>query len=169
MAVQTYSDEIIDFKQNVLNTLKHSQVILGLLADNPTIDVDSEEAYAIQDNNFYDFDYADSTITRSDAFIMVDVDIIAEPSPSIKDLEIYVQVVCHKQFMLLDATKFKGIKGNRKDNLSRQIDFLLNGSRDYGIGKLNLMDMRTVNVPKPFTSKLLSYEIPGFLRIRSEK
>ena len=165
MAVQTYADEIIDFKQQVLNTLKHSQVIVGLLADNPTINMNSEEAYAIQDNNFYDFDYADSTIVRSDAFIMVEVDIVSEPTPAVKDLEVYVQIVCHKQFMQLDATKFKGIKGNRKDNLSRQIDFLLNGSRDYGIGRLTLMDMRTVDVPKPFTSKLLSYEIPGFLRI----
>lgn len=58
------------------------------------------------------------------------------------------------------------MKGNRRDNLARSVDALLNGSRDYGVGKLVLMGAAPAKVPDKFTSLLLTYEIRDF---RSER
>ena len=67
--------------------------------------------------------------------------------------------MCSKQFVDLD---FVGVKGNRRDNLAREIDLLLRGSRDFGIGKLELVSAITSPVPKKFTSKLLTFRAVNF-------
>ena len=41
---ETYVDQIIEYKEKVLTALSQSQEIMALLADNPEIDLESEEA-----------------------------------------------------------------------------------------------------------------------------
>jgi len=166
MAVQTHLDQLIDYKSNIIRALLNSKDVVSLIVDkaNPDIyGVDGDTA----SSHMFDYDYIDDTVLEAGAFVMVDCDMVAAPTGTIKDLEVYVQVVVSKLFMELDHKKFKGVKGNRCDNLSRQIDLLLNGSRDYGIGRLQLASARTANVPAAFTSRLLTYRIPDFARDRS--
>ena len=69
-------------------------------------------------------------------------------------------------WMKLDTKKFKGVKGNRKDNLLRQIDLLLNNSDEFGIGRLSLQSVNVASVPKPYTSSMLTYSTSDFSRNR---
>ncbi len=166
MAIQTHLDEIIDYKKIIINKIGLSQEVVGLLLDNPAIDLNSDEAYNVFDNNLFDYNYVGDTQTEDRALVMVDIEIPSVPTGSIKDLYIYVQVAVPKTYMKLSASKFKGVKGNRKDNILRQIDLLLNNSDEFGIGKLKLESVNVASVPDKYTSTLLTYSISNFARDR---
>ena len=168
MAVQTNLDELINYSSQIINVLSNSAVVVGLMLDKAPADVTEDDMDRAREQ-MYDYDYIDETVQSAGAFIMVDVDMVAAPSGTIKDLEAYVQIVVSKQYMHMDPKVFKGMRGNRRDNLARQIDLLINGERDYGIGKLQLMSARTANVPSAFTSKLLTYRIPDFAMNRAAR
>jgi len=167
MAIQTHLDEIIDYKKIIINKIGLSQAVVGLLLDNPLIDMDSDAAYDVFDNNLFDYNYVDDTQTATTPLVMVDVEIPRVPTDTVKDMYIFVQVAVPKLQMKLDGTKFKGVKGNRKDNLLRQIDLLLNNSDEFGIGCLNLESVGIAAVPDKYTSTILTYSVSDFARDRS--
>lgn len=170
MSKQTYIDELIEFKEKVILAIANSQKVMGLLGDDPDIDIDGEEAEKLLKRNIFDYDYVSSTVQRSDSYIMVEVKLAQPTSGSIYKWYVYVQVVCYKDNVPLDKKKkFKGVKGNRRDNLVREIDYLLNGSTDFGIGKLNLIHAAPASVPEEFTSVMLTYEINDFRNERLMK
>ena len=92
----------------------------------------------------------------------VEAETAKSPTPTMQNMKLYVTVICHKQFMKVDATKFKGMIGNRRDNLVRYVDKLLNGSDIFGIGALTLENAHTVAAPTGFTARELTYTVPDF-------
>nr|DAG45228.1 MAG TPA: hypothetical protein [Caudoviricetes sp.] len=162
MSKGTYLDDLITFKENVIVALSQSQDVMGLLANDPNLDLESSEAEDVVERNIFDYDYIDGTLERHDAYIMVDDELVQPSSGTFNRWLLYVQVVCAKTFNDIDKKMFRGVKGNRRDNLARSIDVLLNGSRDYGVGKLVLMSVAPATVPDKFTSLLLTYEIRDF-------
>lgn len=156
----------IDYKSTVITQICGSQPVLALLADEPSLDIDSDRAYRVTDECIFDFNYIDRTVERSDAFIMVETDMVEATSGTMNAWELYVQIVCHKGYVGMDAKKFKGIRGNRLDNLICQVDQLLNGTRLFGIGRLELQECSVAVVPDSFASKMLTYRIEDFRRER---
>ena len=160
----TNLDEIVDFPREVINKICESQEIIGLLADKPTATIED-----IEDNNgelkyMFDYDYIDETITEISSFICVDTIITKVGNDHIKDVKLLVWVISHKQHMKLDRTLFKGYKGNRRNNIVKYIDKLLNGSDDFGIGALQLQSVSNITLPSNFTGKQLIYTVPSFNR-----
>lgn len=162
MSKATYLDELINYKENVIAALAGSQSVMGLLANKPNLDLESSEAEELLERNIFDYDYIDGSLERHDAYIMVDDELIQPTSGTFNKWYLYVQIVCAKAFNDIDKKIFRGVKGNRRDNLAREIDMLLNGSRDYGVGKLALLSVSPATVPDKFTSLLLTYEIRDF-------
>ena len=166
MAIETHLDELINYSSQIITALSNSKEVVGLMLDKASAEVtedDMDQARA----QMYDYDYIDETVQSAGAFIMVDADMVAAPTGTMKTVEVYVQIVVSKTYMHLNPKKFKGMRGNRRDNLMRQADLLINGSRDYGIGKLTLITARTANVPSAFTSKLLTYRVSDFAKNRA--
>ena len=166
MANPTYLDELIEYKDRVVRTLAASQSVVGLLLNDPAIDMDCDAAYEVIGRNIYDFDYVDKTVERDDAYIMIDTELMAASSGSMNRWYLYVQIVCAKPYNKLSGKVFKGVKGNRRDNLAREVDLLLNGQTGYGIGRLDLIGAAPAQVPDTFTSILLTYEIHEFRQER---
>ena len=77
-----------------------------------------------------------------------------------------MQIVCAKTFNSMDHKIFKGVSGNRRDNLAQEIDALLNGERFIGIGDLELLSAARATVPETFRSMLLTYRVHDFRRER---
>jgi len=167
MAIHTHLDEIIKYKETIKDMFSKSQMVLALIADNPNLQLDSDEALDIADQHIFDYDYIDGTQTQTGAFIMVDVDMVDRPTPTMKDLVVYVQIVVSKSYMSLKGRGFIGVKGNRKDNLARFVDLCINNSSEFGIGRIGLDTAITGNVPDGYTSKVLTYSVPDFARNRS--
>lgn len=162
MAKNTYLDDLIGYKHRVIYDLASSPDVVGLLLDKPKVDMDSDAAYEVVGNNIYDFDYVDRSIQRNDAYIMVEAEMANPTSGSMARWWLYVQIVCAKEYNPLDAKKFKGVVGNRRDNLAKQVDLIINGRDDLGIGHIELANAGPATVPDTFTSIMLTYEIHDF-------
>lgn len=152
------------YKEAVIRKIASSQEVIGFLLNDPNIDMDSDEANDIIDRNIFDYDYIDRTVQRADAYIMVDSELDYPTSGTMNQWRLYVQIVCAKTFNAFDHRIFRGVVGNRRDNLAESIDALLNGERFIGIGSLELLSASPATVPDTFTSILLTYKVHDFRR-----
>ena len=156
----TFLDDLVEYPVKALHCIGTDKTVAQLLTDNPNIDMESEEADNIFDNYLFDYIYVDGTTTETAAYICVEAETSKAPTVTMQNMKLYVTIICHKQFMKVDPIKFKGIIGNRRDNLVRYVDKLLNGSDLFGIGKLSLENAHTVAAPVGFTARELTYTVP---------
>lgn len=159
---KTFLDEIAEYPLKALQKIGTDPTVVGLLTNNPSIDMESDDADAVFEKYLFDYCYVDSSTDEAEAYICVEAEVPKLPTPAVKDMRLYVTIICHKQFMKIDPSKFRGIIGNRRDNLARFVDVLLNGSDIFGIGKLSLASARVVPAPTGFSARELTYYIPDF-------
>lgn len=159
---KTFLDELVEYPARVIQKLGTTPDIVSLLTDNTLIDMDSDEADEVFDKYLFDYGYVDTTSSEARAYICVEAELIRASTPTINDFYLYVTVICHKGFMSLDNTRFVGILGNRRDNLVREIDKVLNGAEAFGIGALTLKSVKTVSSPVGFTARELTYFVSDF-------
>lgn len=131
------------------------------MADTPNIDLDGEYADNIT-ARVKDHDYVDETCLTANAYVSIESEVLNLNTPAIKSMALYVQVICSKEYMSIDPKLFPGIKGNRRDNIARLVDNILNDELGYGIGGLKLTSASIASVPTGYTSRLLTYEVPSF-------
>lgn len=158
----TFLDELVEYPVKALHRIGTDPTVVKLLTDDPCMDMESEDADGVFDKFLFDYIYVDGTTTEAAAYVCVEAEAAKSLTPSMQNMKLYVTVICHKQFMKVDAAKFKGMIGNRRDNLVRYVDRLLNGSDIFGIGALTLEHVRTVAAPTGFTARELTYTIPDF-------
>ena len=160
----TYVDQLIEYKEKVIDALGNCKEIVALILDNPDIDMESDEAIAVFKNNLWDYQYVDETVQEAGAHIMVEASRTGDNNSTIQDFSLFVEIVVSKEYIKLDHKKFIGMNGNRLDNLARFIDKCLNGSRDFGIGKLKPKNIAPVSTPKMFRGVMLTYTPVDFGR-----
>lgn len=158
----TFLDELVEYPVKALREIGTDHTVVKLLTDNPDIDMSSDEADEVFDRFLYDYGYVDSTTTEGAAYICVEAETLHSQTPTMQDMKLYVTIICHKQFMKVDSSKFKGMIGNRRDNLVRYTDKLLNGADIFGVGCLTLVSARTVPAPAGFTAREMTYVVPEF-------
>jgi len=161
---KSFVDELVEFPAQTLRAIGTDEVVLKLLTNNPDLDLDSDEADEVFDKYLFDYGYVDSTTQEAEAYIMVEAEIDSRPTETVRNMNLYVTVMCHKKYMKLDGEKFPGLIGNRRENLVRHIDRLLNGSTMFGVGKLTLESIRVVPAPSGFTAREITYKIPDIQR-----
>lgn len=162
----THQDQLVDYNQRICNKILSSQAVMALIANDPDLDLDSPSS-AEWEEHVIDHAWVDDTVQEAGAFVTVDVDVTDMSSGTIKDMRVYVEVLVSKNYMHLTPTLFKGVKGNRRDNIVRQIDLLLNGSYEFGIGRLDASNIRTVTTANKFSGKLITYVVSDFARARN--
>ena len=156
--------KIIEYPQKMIQAIGCDENIVKLLTNNPSIDIDGEEADSVFDKYLFNYIYVDETTDTSEAYICVEAELenTNTSTSTIADFMIYVDVICHKDFMQLSYDKFPGIAGNRRDNLVVNISRILQ-SRDialkFGIGKIDLESIKTIPSPKGFTSRELTWHV----------
>lgn len=163
---KTNLDELVEYPQYIVSYLANSPAIRDLLADKINATVED-----IEDNQggykyIFDYDYVDDTTQDTRAYICLEGFIDKVNNDHILSMVINVNVFCHKKYMHLNHKTFKGLKGNRRDNLIRYVDKLLNGER-FGIGKMELVGMRAINTPQNYTGVLCAYRLYDFNRVKS--
>lgn len=159
---KTFLDELVEYPAKVIQMIGVDKTVVSLLTDEANIDMDSDKADEAFDKYLFDYEYVDNTTVEARAFVCVESEVKRTPTPTIQDLRVYVRIICHKNYMKIDPSRFKGIIGNRRDNLVRAIDKVLNGSDIFGIGNLTLDSVNTVSSPTGFTARELTYKISDF-------
>lgn len=159
---ETYLDQIVEYPAKAIQKISENKTIVGFLLNKSFEDVTEDDFDDALENHIFSYQYVDNTVMEATAFIWVEMDVPNVQNEHIKNAELYVTIACHKQFMELDMSKFPGIMGNRRDNLTRYIDKLLNGSDIFGIGKLQLKNVKTLSPYNQFVFREIAYEIPDF-------
>lgn len=165
MANKTHIDQLIDFKEDVIEMMMADKELMGLVFDDPDIDLDSDEVFNVRDTNIYDHSYSDETVQTDGVIILVETELIGVLSKEINSFNIIIQVIVARNYMKLDTRRFKGLRGNRRDNVIRRIEMLLHDKR-LSLGRLSLIDCGPVDVPRGFTSVRMVLSCDDFSRNR---
>lgn len=165
MAGYTHLDEIIDYNSAVISKVLESPDVMKLISDGKySSEDDNSKKWELHVN---DHAWVDESVQEASAYVLVDSEVLKAPTGSVKNMTLLVEVVCNKSYMELDSKIFPGVKGNRRDNICRQIDLLINGSSEFGIGRLQLSSATLAAAPEGFTARLLTYTVPDYARDRS--
>lgn len=160
---KTFLDEIVEYPSKVIQKISTSQECIALLANVKASEVTDDVIDNTLDNNIFDYQYVNDTVSTASAYIMVEVECPRVSNKQIKELKIYVTIACHKDFMKLNRKTFPKYIGNRRDNLVRYVDKMLNDQSNFGIGTLKLNYVKTVSSSnQAFTMRELCYEVSDF-------
>ena len=163
MANETHLDELVEYPKLVILRLLNNQNVLDLLANKRNAKIEDMESDNGDWKYFFDYEHIPDTQQSVMAAFCIDTDIVSISNGTTKRLELYVSCYCSQAYMSLDTRVFKGMSGNRLNNLLRYADMSLRGDRDFGIGKLELKNVRTVaSGNTAFAKKMLTYSIPDF-------
>lgn len=154
-------DEIVDYSYKIRSMIINNQEIMALVSDDVNYDPDGDMAETFE-SHIHDHYYNDETGLSAGAYVLIDTDIMELTSPTMKNIYVYVAVVCTKGFMDIDPKRFKGVKGNRRDNIARLINNMIDNSLEFGIGDMQLINARLGSVPTGYTSRILTYEVPNY-------
>lgn len=158
--------DVIDYKYEVINEIANSQEIMGLMFDDPDIDMDDDLVYNVRNDNLVDHSFTDDTWTQEKTAIFVECELSENQSMTVKNMAIIVQIISPNSYIKLDRKKFKRRKGNRNDNIAVAIADLLDGE-DCGeigstIGEIDLVECSPVTAPNGFTSVRLLFIASNF-------
>lgn len=159
---KTYLDQLVEYPAEIIKKISEDKYCVGFLMNKAFVEVNEDDLEKALDENIFDYQYVDETAEKSCAYIWVEIEVSRVENSRIKDIKLYVTVVCHKDFMKLNHKVYKGVIGNRRDNIVRYVDKLLNGKSFAGIGAFALKSVKTVSPNSNFTGRLLSYDISDF-------
>jgi len=159
---KTYLDQIVEYPYKVMTRISQDSACVGLLVNKSFSTVTEDDEDTALDKYIKDYQYVDDTTQETSAFIMVEMEVNQVDNRTIKGIRLYVTVACSKGYMTLDRSTFKGIMGNRRDNLVRYIDKVLNNSDNLGLGTLKLKSVLTPSSVNGFAMRQITYEIPDF-------
>lgn len=159
---KTNLDQIVDYPAKIIKLIAQDSMCCALFRNKSQSNITEDDMDAVLDENLYDYQYVDNSIQEATSCAWIEMEVNSVENQQIKDVDIYVTVACHKELMELKTSIFKGVHGNRRDNIVRYIDNLLNGKMVVGIGELRLESMRTLAPINGFTLRELKYSIPDF-------
>lgn len=159
---KTYLDQIVEYPYKVITRIAEDKMCVGLIVNKAASSVTEDDMDDVLDNNIKDYQYIEETQQEATALIMVEMEVPSVSNRTVKGVELYVTVACHKNYMNLNRKIFKGIIGNRRDNLVRYIDKILNDSEFIGIGKLKLSSVKTLSSVNGYSLREMTYEVPDF-------
>lgn len=162
---KTHLDEMVNYPRMVLKKLYNNPEFVSLLVNIPNADINDETVEEIWEKCVFDYDYVDGIIQDPQSFCCIDTEVETR-SPTIKNIYITILIGVHHNMMSLSKSGFKGIAGNRRDNLIRQLDYSLRDNGDFGIGGLELVGkVRPVTISgagNNFACKVINYKVPNF-------
>lgn len=159
---KTFLDQIVEYPSKVILRIAEDKYCAGLILNKAFDEIGEEDVDRVLDEYIKDYQYVDETTQETSAFVWVEMEVNQVENKTIKGVRLYVTVSCHKNYMALAPKTFKGIIGNRRDNIVRYVDKILNNSQFMGIGRLKLSSVKTIAPINGFTARELTYEVPDF-------
>lgn len=161
MAYRSDIDELLNYSYKTRGMVLQNQQIMALIANDPNYDPEGDDVEQYE-QQVKDHDYVDETSLTANAYVIIETEMHDRSSHTMKTMRLYVSVICSKKYMDLDPKLFRGYKGNRRDNIARLVNNLLQDSDEFGIGELHLISATIGSVPTGFTCRVLTYEVPSF-------
>ena len=149
-------DEFFDYKNQLINDMLTNEDIIKLLADDAGTLRPPEE---IMYSQVFPYEYVPDVVEHGQTFICCEVDIRSVQSKTFLTPEIYIWVFTHKSKVRLPEG------GVRTDRLASEITKVINGSRMYGLGELELYSVERFAPISDYQGRILTFRARDFNRL----
>ena len=150
-----YLQEFYDYKNQIMEDILTDEEVVHLIEDS----IDMENAKALAYSRVFPYEYLPDTVEDGKTFVCIDVDIQSVDSKTFLSPVIHVWVFTHKTEMRLPEG------GVRIDALCSAICRLINGSRMYGLGELNIYSVKRFAPMTDFQGKAMTFIASDFNRV----
>ncbi len=149
-----YLDELSKYKIELMKRLCLNSKIQSLILLSESQNQGKEMMYK------YIFPYAfvPDTVTNSSTFICFDLEVQRVQNRTFKDINILFWIFTHHSLM-------RTSEGIRTDVLANEVDKILNGNSDLGLGTVELKKVLRVNPAKDYHGRHLVYKSVDFNRV----
>lgn len=147
-------DEFFDYKNQLMEDLLTDESIVTLINE----DVSLSKAPSLRYTQVFPYEYVPETVEVGKTFICFDVDIQKPLGKTYLLPTIYVWVFTHKSKLRLPEG------GVRTDKLCSKIAGVMNGSRNYGLGELDLNSVKRFAPMTDFQGKFMTFYAKDFNR-----
>lgn len=147
--------DFFDYKNQLMEDLLTNEAIVNLIEDGTRI----EDAKSFAYRRVFPYEYIPETVQDGKTFICFDVDIQRVQDKTFLYPILYVWVFTHKSLLRLPDGG-----GVRTDKLCNEICKQINGSREYGLGELNLYSIKRFAPMTDFQGKVVTFTAKEFNR-----
>lgn len=148
--------EFFDYKNQLMGDLLTNEAVVRLLDDDIPIDDASNLAYS----HVFPCEYVPETVQDGKTYICFDVDIQKSVNKTYLLPTLYVWVFAHRSKLRLPDGG-----GVRTDKLCSEICKAINGSRQYGLGELELYSVKRFAPMTDYQGKVLTFHAREFNRV----
>lgn len=152
-------EDFFDYKNQLMKDLLTNEKIVNLLDAGVTLENAEQLAYT----RVFPCDYVPETVQDGYTFICFDVDVSRVSDKTFLSPVLYVWVFTHRSKLRLPEG------GVRTDRLCSEICKAINGSREYGLGELNLYACKRYAPMTDFQGKLMTFQAKDFNRVHDGK
>lgn len=159
-------EELGEYKHKVASILANDDNIIEILLGDVQEDEDTDELLlgnnVTSKGHIYEFEYVPEINETTDTFICMETTVASAPTDTAYRIYLYVFPYCHKKIMM--SYKKAGMAGTKADILATYIDRKLNGSKDFGIGRVRLVSNDVYKPIANYYGRCLIYEVVDFNR-----
>ncbi len=148
-------EDFYDYKNQFMGDILTNEAIVRLIDDNISV----EDAASLIYSQVFPYEYIDETVQEGKTFVCVDVDVQKSQSSTYLFPIMYVWVFTHKSLLRLPNGG-----GVRTDRLVSEIAKAINGSRQYGLGELDLYAVKRYAPMTDFQGKVMTFYAKEFNR-----
>lgn len=147
-------EEFYQYKNQLMSDLLTDENIVRLIDDTVPID----KAYTLAYKNVFPYEYVPDTIEEAKTFICFDVDIQEAPTKTFLYPTLHIWVFSHKTLLRLKEG------GVLVDKIVSEIAKKINGSRFYGLGELDLKNVRRFTPLTDYQGKSMTFDAKDWNR-----
>lgn len=145
-------DELFDYKNQLIGDLLTREDIVKLIREDLTTETAEELVYT----QVFPYEYIPQTVQEGHTFICCDVDIDTVFSQTYLSATLYIWVFTHRSRLKLPEG------GVRTDKLASCIADAINGSFNYGLGRLKLHAVKRFAPMDDFQGKVMIFRTGDF-------
>lgn len=143
-----YLKEFFDYKNLLMKELCSNENIVRMVTNNEYAVVPN---HGLPYTQIFPYEYVPETVDDAKTFICFDVDIVRVPNKTFYMPVLYLWLFTHKSLL---RQKDGGLL---LDNVSQEIDQMLNGSKYFGMGDLNLESVTRFAPILDYQGRVLTY------------
>lgn len=146
--------DFFDYKNQLMEDLLTHESIVYLIKQ----DMDVKDAASLAYSQVFPYEYVPETVQGGGTYICFDVDIQNVNGKTFLTPALYIWVFAHRSNLRLPEG------GVRTDKLCSEICDVINGSRYYGLGELNLYSVKRFAPMTDYQGKVMTFYAKEFNR-----
>lgn len=135
-----------------MEDLLTNKTIVSLIAEDDGV----KDSKTLVYEQVFPVDYIPETVQKGQTFVCFDVDILSVSNKTFLTPVLYIWVFVHRSKLVLPEG------GIRADKLCSEICKVINGSRYYGLGELNLSSVKRYALMTDYQGKLMTFRAKEF-------